>query len=101
MEKSKTQILIEQLNLKNMNMLVLLVFFSLLCLSVLQGIKILKSILITESNFRLVQLGDFARYQYLYEPKSGRIWKMVCTETDDDGDCVSTGWVKMKVEGIQ
>jgi hypothetical protein len=54
----------------------------------------------TGGRFQLVQLGDQARFQYLVDTQTGKMWRGVCGHNKPSGECDYSVWTVEEIEGI-
>jgi hypothetical protein len=54
-----------------------------------------------QPEFKLIQLGEFRRDQFLIDQRSGRIWRIVCSGEVSEADCKGMNiWEEMYVMGV-
>lgn len=54
-----------------------------------------------QHSFKMVQLSEYRRDQFLYDEKTGRVWVRECFGEATDQDCLGAwGWSESYVKGI-
>lgn len=54
-----------------------------------------------QHSFKLVQISEYRRDQFLYDEKTGRVWIRECFGEATDQDCLGAwGWTESYVKGV-